>query len=121
MSTLTPESLHGILRQFFPAKNDFGTSDFLEELKELGDFGVVSQDDLVALLDKRSREVLGIDQSPMSKEEIRWAGYCSGKEDVAVRLREKRWFTFSGLLRIGMELEFGEPYRHYSENRDGIR
>lgn len=120
MSTLTPESLHSILREFFPAKNDFGDSGFSEEVEELRDFGIISEDPLVALQDKRSREVIEIDQSPMSKQDIRRAGYFFGKEDVTVRLREKRWFTFSGLLRIAMELEFGDSYRLYAENRDGI-
>ena len=121
MSTLTPVLLDNILRRFFPAKNNTGNSDYLEELKELRDFGVVSQDDLVALLERKSQEVIGIDQSPMSKADIRGAEYFFGEEDVTVRLREKRWFTFSGLLRITMELEFGDSYRLYANNRDGIR
>ena len=121
MSTLTPELLHSILREFFPAKNDFGNSDYLEEIEELRDFGVVGQDDLMALLERQSQEVVGIDQSAMSKDDIRGAEYFFGKEDVAVRLREKRWFTFSGLLRIAMDLELGDSYRLYAEKRDRIR
>jgi len=39
---------------------------------------------------------------------------------LANRLRKGFWFLYEALLRIALELEFGETYKDYAEKRDGI-
>jgi hypothetical protein len=43
-----------------------------------------------------------------------------GEDYVNERIKNKFWFSFSALLRITLELEFGEKYIEYSIKRDGL-
>ena len=120
MTLLTPEAVHRILKQFFPAKNDDFVGDYVEELAELRHFGIATEEQLSELLDHRSDAVMAIDRSPMSESDIRMHSEASGEEFVANRLRQGFWFSYPALLRIAMELEFGKSYEEYSERRDRI-
>jgi hypothetical protein len=120
MTSLTPEAVRKALGRFFPAKNDDFPSDYVEELAELRDFGVVTEEQLDELLHRRAEEVMEIDRSPMSESDIRMHSEDSGEEFVAKRLREGFWFSYPALLRIALELEFGKAYEEYAERRDRI-
>ena len=120
MTLLTPEAVHRILKQFFPAKNDDFVSDYVEELAELRHFGIATEEQLGALLDQRADAVMEIDRSPMSESDVQMHSEASGEEFVATRLREGFWFSYPALLRIALELEFGKSYEEYSERRDRI-
>jgi hypothetical protein len=120
MTLLTPEAVHRILKQFFPAKNDDFVCDYVDELAELRQFGIATEEQLDALLDERADAVTEIDRSPMSESDIQMHSEASGEEFVAKRLREGFWFSYPALLRIALELEFGKSYEEYSERRDRI-
>ena len=120
MHTLTPKLVHEVLKRFFPAKNDNVECSYVEELRELNDFGIETEDQLVGLLQKKEYEVMEIDRSPMTKFDIRMHSEYDGAESVAKRLREGFWFSYPGLLRIALELEYGKDYEEYADKRDGI-
>ena len=120
MHALTPAAVHKALRQFFPAKNDYYECDYEEELKELNDFGIFTEDQLLDLLQKRADEVMEIDRSPMDESDIRMWSDDLGKEVVANRLREGFWFAYPALLRIALELEYGKSYEEYADRRDRV-
>jgi len=120
MSALSPTVVHKSLRRFFPAKNDDYACGYEEELKELNDFGITTEEQLADLLRKRAEEVMEIDRSPMSEAEIQMHSEGGRAEFVANRLRQGFWFSYPALLRIVLELEFGESYENYSRKRDGI-
>lgn len=120
MHKLTPKSVHEVLKRFFPAKNDDFECDYVEELRELNDFGIATEEQLVNLLQKRVEEVMEIDRSPMTEFDIRMHSESEGAESVAKRLREGFWFSYPGLLRITLELEYGEAYKVYADKRDGV-
>jgi hypothetical protein len=120
MTSLTPESVHKVLRRFFPAKNDDFPSDYVEELAELRAFGIATEEQLDEMLRRRTKEIMEIDRSPMSESDIRMHTEESGEEFVARRMREGFWFSYPALLRIALELEFGKSYAEYAEKRDGI-
>jgi hypothetical protein len=120
MHELTPKSVHEVLKRFFPAKNDNFECDYVEELRELNDFGIATKEQLVNLLQKRVEEVMEIDRSPMTEFDIRMHSESEGAESVAKRLREGFWFSYPGLLRITLELEYGEAYKIYADKRDGV-
>ena len=120
MPALSPETVLKTLKQFFPEKNNDCKCAYIEELKELNDFGVTTEEHLVVLLKKRAEEVMEIDRSPMSDFDLRMWIQEEGKEAVEKRLRGGYWFSFPGLLRITLELEFGKAYEAYAEKRDGI-
>ena len=119
MSTLTPAGVHRTLKRFFPAKNDDFVSDYAEEMAELHCFGIATEEQLGAMLDRRAGEVMEIDRSPMSESDMRMHSEASGEEFVANRLRERFWFSYPALLRIALELEFGKAYEEYADRRDG--
>ncbi len=120
MTFLTPEAVHEALRRFFPEKNDDYPSDYVEELAELRAFGITTEEQLDEMLHRRAEEVMEIDRSPMSESDIRIHSEDSGDEFVAKRLRAGFWFSYPALLRIALELEFGNSYGVYAERRDGI-
>ena len=119
MHTLTPLLVHEVLKRFFPAQNDNFESAYEEELRELNAFGIVTEDQLVGLLQKRAEEVMEIDRSPMSDFDIRASIEDEGQEVVEKRLRAGFWFSFPALLRIALELEYGKAYEEYANKRDG--
>ncbi|MGV3756228.1 MAG: hypothetical protein ACO1QS_12670 [Verrucomicrobiota bacterium] len=120
MPPLTPASVHQTLGRFFPAKNDDYPSDYVDELAELQTFGITTEEQLDELLQRRAEEVMEIDRSPMSDFDIRMHSEDSGAEFVANRLREGFWFSYPALLRIALELEFGQAYEEFADRRDGI-
>jgi hypothetical protein len=119
-NSLTPKLVHEVLKRFFPVKNDNVQCNYAEELGELNDFGVETEDQLAALLQKRAEEVMEIDRSPMTEFDIRMHAEAAGAESVAKRLREGFWFSYPGLLRIALELEYGQAYEDYAAKRDGV-
>jgi hypothetical protein len=120
MHTLTPSLVHEVLKRFFPAKNDDFACEYVEELRELNDFGIATEEQLTSLLQKRAEEVMEIDRSPMSEADIRMHSEDSGEEFVANRLREGFWFSYPALLRIALELEYGKAYEEYANKRDDV-
>src|SRR6185436_9529874 len=105
---LTPKAVHEALKQFFPAKNDDYACGYEEELQELNDFGITTEDQLLDLLQKRADEVIEIDRSPMSEGDIQMHSDADGAEVVGNKLREGFWFSYPALLRIALELEYGD-------------
>jgi hypothetical protein len=120
MTSLTPEAVHKALSRFFPARNDDFPSDYVEELAEVRAFGITTEEQFDEMLHRRAEEVMEIDRSPMSEDDIRMHTEDSGEEFVAKRLREGFWFSYPALLRIALELEFGKAYEEYADRRDGI-
>ena len=120
MRVLTPKAVHEALRKFFPAKNDNCECGYEEELKELNDFGITTEEQLFGLLQKRADKVMEIDRSPMDEWDVQMHSASEGEESVAKRLREGFWFSCPALLRIALELEYGKSYEEYANRRDGI-
>ena len=120
MTALTPDGVHAILKRFLPAQNDDFECDYVEELHELADFRITTEEQLADLLQKRAGEVMEIDRSPMDDFHVRLYSQDLGEQFVANRLRNGFWFSYPALLRIALELEFGESYKNYAEKRDGI-
>ena len=120
MHALTPKLVHEVLKRFFPAQNDNFECGYVEELRELNDFGIATEEHLVGLLQKRVDEVMEIDRSPMDEVDIQMHSESEGVEAVQKRLRAGFWFSFPALLRIALELEYGKAYEEYADKRDGV-
>ncbi|WP_339409624.1 hypothetical protein [Pseudomonas sp. EA_35y_Pfl2_R5] len=119
---LTPELVHKALRAAFPKKNDFSPSEtrYEEELSELIHFGVLCVRDLRGLLNKHRKRILEIDRSPMDQVHQRMYAKEMGIEKFNDFLRRQYWFAYPGLLRLALELEFGDAYEAFANARDGI-
>jgi hypothetical protein len=120
MSQLTPQNVHAILSEYFPEKNDDFPSPYAEELSELNRFRISTAKQLRELLSKWSAKIMEIDTSPMSQQDIALARVDLGDEFVTKRLESGYWFAYPALLRLALELEFGEEYKEYSDKRDGV-
>src|SRR4051812_23176770 len=120
MRELTPKAVHDTLKRFFPPKNDDYECNYAEELKELNDFGISTEDQLHDLLRRRVAAVMEIDRSPLNEAELRMWIEDRGEEFVTTRLRMGFWFSYPALLRIAIELEFGDSYKEYADRRDGF-
>ena len=119
---LTPLLVHKALTAAFPKKNDYSPSetDYGEELSELIHFGIVSVKDLRILLQKHRKKILEIDRSPMDQVHQRMYAKEMGAAKFNDFVRRQYWFAYPGLLRLALELEFGEAYESFANVRDGI-
>ena len=117
---LTTVEINKVLRQIFPKQNDFNESNYVEELQELFDFGINSQKKLLELVNKHYLAVMEIDASDLDKYHTIWYSQVYGEDYVQKRIKNKYWFALPGLLRIVLELEFGDKYIEYSKRRDKL-
>ena len=117
---LTTKDIEEVLSQTLPKENDFAFSDYKEELKELLDFGVKNKFMFLNLIVKHRQEVLAIDADPLDDFHIQYYKTEYGDDYVNYRINNKFWFAYPALIRITLELEFGEKYIDYSNRRDNI-
>jgi hypothetical protein len=117
---LNIDNLYQILKVWLPEQNDFYETDYKEEFEELKTFGVTTTSELNRLFDKHIKEVLEIDSGPLDEEHIKWYSDEYGDAYVQERVKNNYWFAYPALLRIMLELEFGEAYKTFSEKRDGV-
>ncbi len=120
MKSLTTDEIYEALKSCFPEKNDYFESTYDEEKSELEHFGIDSTAKLIVLLERRKVQVLEIDRSPLDEFHEKWYSEEFGKQFVEERVKGEFWFSYSGLLRIAMELEFGEEYERFAAIRDGV-
>ncbi len=120
MQVLNEIDVYDVLKQIFSPKNDYFKTDYIEELNELLHFGVDTKVKLIDLLAKHQVAVIEIDEEELDEDHIIFYKQDYGEEYVNERVKNKFWFSLSGLLRIAMELEFGDSYREFSKKRDGV-
>jgi hypothetical protein len=119
MPRLRQEDIHPILSEFFPRRNDDSPSTYTEELSELKRFEVHTAKQLRSLLSKWFTKIMEIDASRMSARDIALYKESLGSDFVAKRVKAGYWFAYPGLLRLALQLEFGEAYEGFSYKRDG--
>lgn len=117
---LTANDVYEVLCETLPEQNDFYKSDYSEELKELLYFGINTRLQLLNLVAKHKGKALSIDREPIDDYEIQYFSTEYGEGYVRERVERKFWYAYPALLRIILELEFGDRYRVYADKRDGI-
>lgn len=105
----------------FPSQNDFLKSDYEAELKELLDFGVDNVEKFKKLMTRHRTKLLEIDSEPLDEQHLKWYREENIIENLELKIEKGFWFAFPGLIRIGLELEFGEKYKLYADKRDGLK
>lgn len=116
--TLTPELVRQLLQETFPPQNDFHPSDYVEEFGELARFGINSAVQLRSLLERHKDVALEIDRSPADPIFRQVHVDQLGEEWVAAQEKAGFWFALPALLRIVLELEFGQAYLIFAAERD---
>jgi hypothetical protein len=104
----------------FPSQNDFLLSDYEEELIELLDFGVDTVGKFLNLMTRHRTILLKIDNEPLDDQHLKWYREDDLIENLELKIEKGFWFSFQGLIRIGLELEFGKKYKLYANKRDGL-
>ncbi len=117
---LDENKVYAVLKSLLPEKNDFSKSDYKEELEELIFFNIRTVNDLRALIKKHLKRLIEIDEEPIDPYHQKLWAEELGEEAVQDRLRNKYWFAYPGLLRIALELEFGEKYIEFANKRDSL-
>lgn len=117
---LTPNSVYQELSKTFPKQNDFGESDYIEELKELLFFGIETKEELEKLLLKHKNNILTIDREPLDEQHVKWYSQDPSIDNLENKVENNYWFALPALLRISLELEFGDEYEKFANERDQI-
>lgn len=119
---LNEELVYKALKGLFPRVNDYSASEtnYSEELKELRDFSINTNKQLRLLLKKHRKQIIEIDRSPIDSYHQKMYREEMGCAEFNDHMRRSYWFEFPALLRLALELEFGERYEKYANERDGI-
>lgn len=118
---LTADKVYSTMLMLFPSQNDFLKSDYEAELKELLDFGVDNVEKFKKLMTRHRTKLLEIDSEPLDEQHLKWYREENIIENLELKIEKGFWFAFPGLIRIGLELEFGEKYKLYADKRDGLK
>jgi hypothetical protein len=108
-------AIQRILGDLFPRLNRFGSLDFTELLTELKAFGIDTPAKLRAVVLKHRREALRIDREPFDALNARLQREELGDARYAHLSRRRIFFNWAGLLRLTLELQFGERYRDFKD------
>ncbi len=107
LASLDAEAIRTVVRPLFRRRNDYSEATLDELPAELRRFGILTVKDLRLLMKKHRRALLDDENVRMSRAETLWLN----QEINLVGLDAfagKSWFSFAGLVRQAMELEFGE-------------
>ncbi|CAH0535386.1 hypothetical protein VST7929_02959 [Vibrio stylophorae] len=119
---LTPVKVYKLLSVIFPKANDYAPSEsgYVEELSELREFSIRSIRDLRLLLKRHRREIISIDRSPINAYHQKMYREEMGDAVFLDHMKKCYWFALPAILRIALELEFGEQYTEFAHKRDNI-
>jgi len=110
--------LHKLMRSLFSKANDYGPFSGSELVEELRHFGVLSRKQARRLLKRHRRTLIDIDRGPVEPDDERVNVHVFGEEFVRTFRRTRVWFAYPALIRIALELEFGDKYRRFADKRD---
>jgi hypothetical protein len=105
---LTPALIQSSMRKIFPKKNDYGEASFEELLPELARFGIRTRGQFAAPMTHHRKRLMRIDRQPLDAWHERYCRAELGDQFVSDALRRQYWFAYPALVRIALELEFGE-------------
>ena len=113
--------LQKIMRSLFPRRNDCASSNELKEvIDELNRFSIRTKLQTRLFLKKHRRQLLEIDKEPLDAIHQRIYREDLGDDEYNDSLRRQYWFCYPALIRTALEIEFGEKYEKFANERDGI-
>jgi hypothetical protein len=116
---LTEASLAKAFHSLFPRKNNFCSVDYAALLAELSAFSVQTRRELRSVVLRHIREAIRIDAEPLDAINAKIYRSELGNEKFSFLKRRRIFFGWEGLMRVILELEFGNRYRAFAESRDG--
>jgi hypothetical protein len=112
------QHLYALMRRLFPKENDHSSFDGAELVQEFHYFGVHTRKQARRLLKRHRRSVIDIDREPFDELNERIFSTEFGEARMWDFKRRRAWFTYAGLARIALELEFEDAYRRFADERD---
>jgi hypothetical protein len=106
------------LFRLLPRLNNYCPIDYPELLQELRHFGIQNRWQLRRLVLKSVREAIQIDREPLDEVNARMYRKELGDEEFLFLERRRIFFGWEGLMRVILELGFGDQYREFAEKRD---
>jgi hypothetical protein len=115
------QHLHKLMRRLFPKANDRPSFDGAELVQEFHHFGIQSRKQARRLLKRHRRRALDIDREPFDAPNERIFSQEFGEDRMREFRRTRAWFSYAGLARLVLELEFQDAYRRFADERDRRR
>lgn len=107
LASLDAKAIRAVVHPLFRRRNDYSEAALDELPAELSRFGILTVKNLRLLMKKHRRVLLNDESIRMSRAETLWL-----KQEINFAgldaFAGKSWFSFAGLVRQAMELEFGE-------------
>lgn len=112
---LTGERIHHHMSRLFPRRNDYGDASFDALVPELARFGIETGGEFIKLMKRHRRQLRAIDSERLTPWEIQHFAESFGEAFVKDAVRRCYWFAYPALVRVAMEMEFGEEAAVYEE------
>jgi len=106
--SLTPALLLSLMKKIFPKKNEYGEASYEELLPELARFNIKTRGQFAALMTHHRKRLMRIDSEPLDAWHERHYRSELGDQFVSDALRRQYWFSYPALIRIALELKFGD-------------
>lgn len=118
---LTEAALATELHRLLPRRNNYCAVNYPELIEELRHFGIKNRRALRGLVLRNIREAVRIDREPLDSINARIYREEFGDERFLFLERRQIFFGWEGLVRVILELQFGDRYREFADRRDQIR
>ena len=115
---LTEQDLPRLAKGVLPRASNHHPPNYKELLSELKHFGVATHGQFLALLRRNRRGATRIDRTPLDAVNTRIYRDELGSREFNDRIRTNTWFSWEGLIRVILELEYGDSYREFAKQRD---
>ena len=102
---MTGKEIYSLMKNHFPAKHDFGGSDFEFSIHELADFGVRTLAQLEKLIIENKEAIVEHDKN-FIKDKTEAYEALQGKEFVRDRLENEYFFSYQGLIIVALKIQF---------------
>lgn len=105
---LSGPAIHRIMASIYPSRNDYASEGFDDLVSELARVGIRTRGEFRAMMTSVRRQLLKIDRDRLAPWEVRHMSESFGESFVKDAVRRQYWFAFPGLVRVAIDVRFGE-------------
>ncbi len=104
--SLQLDDIYPIVKEQFPAQNDYYSCSYQEEFVELLHFSIDTKEKLTTLLETHKEALLEADAS-IELDEVTYDYFCDemGKAVIDERLENKFWYSYPAFIRLALNFE----------------
>jgi len=120
VAPLTVLSMAQILHRTMPKRNNVGIINYPSLVTEAQRFGIVTNGQFRKPILTHRRALIKVDRELLTPQMEKIFRVEDGDANVSDRLRRQYWFSWEAHTRFALEYEFGDRYRTFAEQRDGL-